>query len=561
MLFISLFIYASIESVSALSVTATIPVGSPNIAAYDSGNSRIYITNSSGNNVAVISDTTNTVIDSVSVGKYPYGIAYDSGKGELFVANLYDNTVSVISDSTDSVVATITVGASPYMCAYDSAKGEIFVTNQHDGTVSVISDSTNTVVKTVTVGTEPFDAVYDSGKGEVFVSNMDANTISVISDSTNEVVQTISVPSCQFLAYDSAKGEIFVGNYDSHSISVISDDTNTVVATVSNIDESQIEGLAYDSGRGEVFVALHQSNKVIAISDSTNQVVTDITVGDLPWGIAYDSGRSALYVTNGGSNDVSVISDAGTSASSNPTSNATHTTSDSGGFSWLIIVIIVIVVLILLLIIILWLRSRRDLKITVKDSRTQSPIQGAQVATEGQSKLSDTTGNSGQVVFKGVEKGDYTIQAAAAGYNPSAPLLVSVKGSKTEVVIKLDPTGPKPPTVSTPIEPPQTLTTVTASTKPQSISLVEMQTPASVSSQPAEQETSELQGWRGDKVREVIETFKMKGAISPETALTASELGLSRLFVRVMEKRKGQTRFIVEVDGKYYLDQKALEER
>jgi hypothetical protein len=49
-----------------------------------------------------------------------------------------------------------------------------------------------------------------------------------------------------------------------------------------------------------------------------------------------------------------------------------------------------------------------------------------------------------------------------------------------------------------------------------------------------------------------------KGAVSPETALTAQELGLSRLFVRIMKRRQGRTRIFMEINGKYYLDEKAL---
>ena len=43
--------------------------------------------------------------------------------------------------------------------------------------------------------------------------------------------------------------------------------------------------------------------------------------------------------------------------------------------------------------------------------------------------------------------------------------------------------------------------------------------------------------------------------------MTAKELGLSRIFVRIMERRKEQAKIFVEINGKYYLDQNALEER
>jgi YVTN family beta-propeller protein len=75
----------------------------------------------------------------------PSAVAYDSGKGVIFVANPGTNSapgsVSVISDSTNAIIATVTVGTGPNAMVYDSGKGEVYVVNGADGTVSVISDS------------------------------------------------------------------------------------------------------------------------------------------------------------------------------------------------------------------------------------------------------------------------------------------------------------------------------------------------------------------------------------------------------------------------------------
>ena len=85
------------------------------------------------------------VIKTIAIGgsplNAPLDVAYDSGKGEIFVTDPESNTVSVISDSTNSLVETVSMGPNPMFAAYDSAKGEIFVANQINDTVSVISDS------------------------------------------------------------------------------------------------------------------------------------------------------------------------------------------------------------------------------------------------------------------------------------------------------------------------------------------------------------------------------------------------------------------------------------
>lgn len=58
----------------------------------------------------------------------------------------------------------------------------------------------------------------------------------------------------------------------------------------------------------------------------------------------------------------------------------------------------------------------------------------------------------------------------------------------------------------------------------------------------------------------VVTRFKEKGATSPEKAMTIEELGLPQRFKAAMQGRLGQSRLIVEVNGKYYLSEQRLRE-
>ena len=221
--------------------------------------------------------------------------------------------------------------------------------------------------------------------------------------------------------------------------------------------------------------------------------------------------------------------------------------------------VIIIAVVVLLLLILLLLR-RRNLTVAVQDSQTLSPVREAGVSADGPERLAGYAGRDGRITFKSVKKGDYTIGARAVGYNPSAPVKLSVKKT-TECVVKLDRTAPVAPEgpVGTPPSP---------SLQPQQPSVGDAR-PIQEGPSPAVrpqsapylsgQEEPDL-GWGGERIREIIKTFQAKGAISPETALTAQELGLSRVFVRIMKRRQGRTRVFMEVDGKYYLNQDALKE-
>ena len=62
------------------------------------------------------------------------------------------------------------------------------------------------------------------------------------------------------------------------------------------------------------------------------------------------------------------------------------------------------------------------------------------------------------------------------------------------------------------------------------------------------------------RLYEIVEKFRQKGAISPEKAMTAQELGLPPRFEDAMKRRLGRTGIFVQVDGKYYLSEERLKQ-
>jgi len=167
LLTIILLLSIAVYSAHALKAVATISLsysGGCYGLAYDSRLGEVFVSNGDTDSVYVISDSSNSVVATVPVGKVPYGVAYDSGIGEIFVANHGADSVSVISDTNNTVVANVKVGSAPSAIAYDSGKGEVFVANYNSSSVSVIADNNNTVVAIITVGTQPCALAYDSQK-------------------------------------------------------------------------------------------------------------------------------------------------------------------------------------------------------------------------------------------------------------------------------------------------------------------------------------------------------------------------------------------------------------
>jgi hypothetical protein len=63
--------------------------------------------------------------------------------------------------------------------------------------------------------------------------------------------------------------------------------------------------------------------------------------------------------------------------------------------------------------------------------------------------------------------------------------------------------------------------------------------------------------WR-ERIESIAQKFREKGATSPESAMTAQELGLPPRFEEAMKRRLGQTGIFVDVGGRYYLNEERL---
>ena len=471
-----------------------------------------------------------TIPPTISVGSSPEYVAYDSGMGEIFVTNEGDNTVSVISDGNNSVVATIAVGEYPTGVVYDPAKGEIFVSNGGANTVSVISDSTNSVIATINVGASPKCGVYDPAKGEIFVPNFNDNTVSVISDATNRVVAIVPVGSGALdAAYDSGKGEVFISNEQGETVSVISDSTNKVVATI-NLAGNAPEGLAYVPDEGEIFVGDYASGSFSVISDSDNTVVTTAPLpnGGDPDSVVYDPAKDDVFISAGAEVDVVAVSNNAVLAWA-PLVQLPIPQDSFGPLSMGIA----------------YDSAKGELFVADSGSNAVSILSDSSIASAASSTSSTSSGSStssNYTIFIIVGALIVVIAVGIAGYLVFAGRKAGSSSTVDNRVLS-DGSGGN----------------VTLGKSENNSSNVISEKSANKTQQGREGSAGQS-SVSGERFRRLVRTFREKGAIGPENAMTAEQLGLPQRFEKYMENRKVQTKVFVEVNGKYYLDEKALEE-
>jgi len=180
------------------SVVATVMLPTiPEEILYDPSNGMIYVglygtSLVPGEKVAVVDPSTNSVVKTIPVGYYPQGLGYDAVDGYVLSLGSSSGNLAVIKDSTDSVVANVTLGSGsgPFAVAFDSGNGMAYVSLSSENKVAVVSLSTFSVATTIPVAPVTQGITFDPGTGNVYVAST-SGFVQIIDTTSNAVSGTI----------------------------------------------------------------------------------------------------------------------------------------------------------------------------------------------------------------------------------------------------------------------------------------------------------------------------------------------------------------------------------
>ena len=113
------------------------------------------------------------------------------GNGDLYVSGL-TSTIAVISTSTNKVVDTISLSSGLWDIAVNAKNKDTYVTNI-DGSISIINVQ-NTIVKTISGFAALRGIKYDPANGDIYVMDYGGNSVLVL-NSANSVISTTSLGS------------------------------------------------------------------------------------------------------------------------------------------------------------------------------------------------------------------------------------------------------------------------------------------------------------------------------------------------------------------------------
>jgi YVTN family beta-propeller protein len=235
--------------------------------------------------VAVVDTVANKVVTTVPVGVNPKGIAFDPDRGLIYVVNqnrdpnspedyLYatnPGSVSVIDAATNSVTQTIGVGRAPQYAALDTNAHRLYISDEGENSIAVVDTMAGTVVANIGVGDSPVGVTVDPDTHTLYVANLIGSSVSVVDTQTNTVRRTLQVSRYpRAVAVDKARKTIYVahtapGSDPNATVTADAIDATTFgLVPVPGVG-TQPSSVAVDVGNGAVFVADQRGGKVYVV--------------------------------------------------------------------------------------------------------------------------------------------------------------------------------------------------------------------------------------------------------------------------------------------------------
>lgn len=276
--------------------------------SYAANTGRIFVTNERGNSISVIDGKTNTVEETVKIGKRPRGIGFSPDHKELYVAVSDEDSIAVVDPETLKVLRKFKAGSDPETFAVHP-DGNIYISNEDDAKASVYDPKTGKEIVQISVGLEPEGVAISPDGSRVIITSESTNMLHVISVPEYKIINNILVDARPRAATFNHDGSLAYATAEIGGDVIKVDVKNGKVLKDNPIggDKAKPKDVLLSKDEKTLYVAGGRANKVFVLNADTLDVITSIPVGKRVWGLAMTKDGKRIYTTDGVSGTVSVI--------------------------------------------------------------------------------------------------------------------------------------------------------------------------------------------------------------------------------------------------------------
>lgn len=277
---------------------------------------KVYVTNSEGDDISVIDLATRQVTADIQVGERVHGVCAPADGRTIFTTIESEDNLKVIDTATNKVVDTIALTGRPNQCASTPDGHYVGVPIRDKNSVDIVNMKLQKVVIVLPVRI-PHNC-YDDGNERMFVSSMGDDEIDLIDLSRMEYVEKIPVGGVPRPYAVSKDGKtLYSALTDLHGFVIVSVPGRKAVERVTLPPappsacalepHTPTHGIALSPDGKNLWVTSLADGGVYIYNVATRQISTEVHVGKCPNWITFTPGGRYVAVSNSGSDDCSII--------------------------------------------------------------------------------------------------------------------------------------------------------------------------------------------------------------------------------------------------------------
>ncbi len=151
-------------------VTQVTGMKGPTGIAVDQRGAKIYVANSDGNNIALVSTRTWQVLETIPVENSPQALLLTPDGQRLYVADWQDGAISSVDLAQGNRVSTARVGGSPEYLAYDPQRKLLFATLQDQHQIVALDAALQVVKRYQLTASQPTGLAFDAKARRLYVA-------------------------------------------------------------------------------------------------------------------------------------------------------------------------------------------------------------------------------------------------------------------------------------------------------------------------------------------------------------------------------------------------------
>lgn len=302
-----------------LSAVNTPQTGQSGVHAADHGKTtRVYVTNSKGDDVTVIDAETMKVVGSIKIGDNPHGLITSPDRRTLYVSVEGTDELAAVDIATNRVLSRVKVGRAPNEVSITRDGRFVFVPARNDATVDVVDTAAMKVVERLKTPAMPHNTYVSANGSHLYVGSMAGSRMTIFDTTTRKQLAEIAPGDwVRPIALRRDETLAYVALSKLHGFAVVDLTQGKVIRRVELPSlppgteippyDTLTHGLALTPDERELYVTSMAGKAVYAFSVPELKQLQKIDVGRFPNWISINPDGRLVWVSNQLDDTVSAI--------------------------------------------------------------------------------------------------------------------------------------------------------------------------------------------------------------------------------------------------------------